>query len=161
MSKILILFLCLFLVDVAESISAGPVKGTIAPDFVGRTIEGKLYKLSRDKGEAKVVNFFWVYCEPCKKEMPELAGLEKKYPKFKFISVHTYDSDGEKVEEFLKVLPSHPSNIVLAGNRIKGDYKYPGLPHTVVMDKDNKVLFNLVGFSKGNMVKLEELLKSF
>lgn len=159
--KVLFLFLCFSLVPFFESFAAGPKKGTVSPDFMGRTVEGKLYKLSRDVKQPKVINFFWVYCTPCKLEMPELAALEKKYSKFKFISVHTVESDGDKVDAFLKKLSAYPSTIVLAGNRLKALYKYPGLPHTVVLDKDNKVLLNLVGFSEANMVKLEKFIKGF
>lgn len=164
--KFLISFIVVFFTFVNLSYGAdraggaGPKLGTEAPDFIGRTVEGKLFKLSRNKEQPKVINFFWVYCEPCKKEMPELAVLEQKYANVKFISVHTEDNDGDKVEEFLSKLSGYPSNIVLSGKKIKDSYKYPGLPHTIVLDKDNKVLLNLVGYTHENIVRLEEVLKT-
>ena len=55
------------------------VVGEAAPNIFGRTLDNNLFRLS-DITNPVVVNFFWVECKPCVKEMPELAKLEKSYP---------------------------------------------------------------------------------
>lgn len=137
----------------------GPEVGQPSPNLIGRTPDDKPYRLKSDIGQAKVINFFWVNCKPCKEEMPELAKLEKQYPKIKFISVHTQKESPENVMMFIKALPSAPSNIVLTSGGIQDSFHYLGLPHTVVLDNNNIVLMNLVGYTPENMKKLSESLK--
>jgi peroxiredoxin len=55
--------------------------GTLAPDFTGRDIDGKTFRLSDHLGKDVVLLDFWsTYCEPCKAEFPHLKALyeEKK-----------------------------------------------------------------------------------
>jgi thiol-disulfide isomerase/thioredoxin len=137
----------------------GPEIGQPSPNIVGRTLDDQSYRLKSDKGSPKVINFFWVKCVPCKKEMPELAEMEKQNPKVKFISVHTQKESPEVVEKFVKSLSAAPSNIVLTTGGIQETFQYLGLPHTIVLDSDNIVLMNLVGYTPGNMQKLSEALQ--
>ena len=157
MKKNMIFILMLLL---ATPVYADGLKvGSKAPNIVGRTMVGKLYRLSKDVKKPKVINFFWVYCKPCKKEMPELAVLEKKYPNVKFISVHTEDMKKEKVEQFLKGLSGSPSHTILSNRSMKKQFKFMGLPHTVVLDADNTVRARISGYTEENMKKLEDALK--
>lgn len=154
------MFFALFLAVIfnGSALAAGPAVGEPAPNLIGRSLDGKLYRLFSDEKKPKVINFFSVTCKPCKAEMPELAGLEKKYPGVKFISVNTDEISQEKVGEFVKSLTGAPSTIVLTGAQIKEVYLYTGLPHTVVMDGNNIVRLNLPGY-EGNVKRLEEGIK--
>ena len=53
--------------------------GQTAPQIVGRDVSKALFALSRMDAKPKVLNFFWVGCLPCKKEIPLLAEKEKQY----------------------------------------------------------------------------------
>jgi thiol-disulfide isomerase/thioredoxin len=139
---------------------SGPEVGQVSPNFIGRTFSDLPYRLKNDKGSPKVLNFFWVNCKPCREEMPELALLEKEYPKVKFISVHTQKETPENVQKFINELPGAPSNIVLTSGSVKDEFKYRGLPHTIVLDSENVVLLNLSGYTPDNMMQLKELLQS-
>jgi len=144
--------------------TGGPKIGQTAPNLIGRTMaDDKPYRLKADKGSPKVINFFWVQCVPCRKEMPELAGLEKQYSGVKFISVHTQQEKLEVVSKFLKSLAGHPSNIVLTSGGVDQTFDFIGLPHTVVLDANNVVLANFNGYTKQNMIglknKLQELIR--
>lgn len=138
---------------------AGPEVGLPAPGLIGRTLDDQPYRLKSDKGRVKVINFFWVGCKPCRQEMPELAQLEKKYPAVKFISVHTQEEPQEKVAAFVKSLPGAPSNIVMTSGGLQETFQYLGLPHTILLDEDNVVLMNLVGFTPDNMRRLSNALQ--
>ncbi|KAF0201914.1 MAG: alkyl hydroperoxide reductase/thiol specific antioxidant/Mal [Gallionellaceae bacterium] len=138
---------------------AGPEVGQPSPNIMGRTLDDNSYRLKSDKGQAKVINFFSVTCVPCRKEMPELASLEKQYKEVKFISVHTEEVKAEVVAEFVKKLPGAPSNIVLTSGGLKEAFHFLGLPHTIVLDSDNIVLMNLVGYTPDNMQRLRKKLQ--
>lgn len=137
----------------------GPEVGQPSPNIIGRNLDDTPYRLKADLGRIKVINFFWVNCKPCKEEMPELASLEKQYPKVKFISVHTQKADPEEVLKFIKGLTGSPSNIVLTSGGMQEAFQYLGLPHTVMLDSNNIVLMNLVGYTPDNTAKLKESLK--
>lgn len=137
----------------------GPTVGQPSPNLVGRTLDEKFYRLKQDTGKPKVINFFWVECIPCKKEMPELAILEKQYKGVKFIAVHTVDEKIETIVKFLKALPGAPSNIVLTSGGVQEAFKYNGLPHTILLDSDNVVLMNFSGYTHENMRRLAGALQ--
>jgi peroxiredoxin len=50
--------------------------GTIAPDFTGRDVVGKTFRLSDHLGKDVVLLDFWsTFCEPCKAEFPHLRAM--------------------------------------------------------------------------------------
>jgi len=50
--------------------------GTLAPDFTGRDVTGKTFRLSDHLGKDVVLLDFWsTYCEPCKAEFPHLRAM--------------------------------------------------------------------------------------
>jgi peroxiredoxin len=56
--------------------SGGTVAGTAAPDFTGRDVAGRTFRLSDHLGREVVLLDFWsTYCEPCKAEFPHLRAL--------------------------------------------------------------------------------------
>lgn len=142
----------------AVAAQLGPAVGKVSPNLIGRTLDGKLYRLAADKAGPKVINFFWVECQPCKKEMPELAEMEKTYKKVKFISVHTQEEPVQIVQQFINKLAGAPSTIVLTSGSLKETFEYAGLPHTMVLDQNNIVLANFVGYTTDNMQQLKKLL---
>lgn len=54
---------------------------TKAPDFKLATIGGEEFKLSDYKGKVVMLNFWGTWCPPCRKEIPDLVNLQKKYNK--------------------------------------------------------------------------------
>jgi len=50
--------------------------GTLAPDFTGRDVVGKTFRLSDHLGKDVVLLDFWsTFCEPCKAEFPHLRAM--------------------------------------------------------------------------------------
>ena len=51
-----------------------------APDFQLKNLKGKEIKLSEINKDKLVILDFWaIWCEPCKKELPHLNDFQKKY----------------------------------------------------------------------------------
>ncbi len=138
----------------------GPETGQPSPNLIGRTLKNdQPYRLNTDQGNPKVINFFWIECKPCREEMPELAQLEKQYANIKFIAVHTQKETPDNIRKFIGKLPGAPSNIVLTSGGIQETFRYLGLPHTVVLDSNNIVLLNLVGYTPDNLRLLKKTLQ--
>ena len=52
-----------------------------APDFTLKTVDGRLFKLSENKGKVILLNFWGTWCGPCRREIPDFNKLHKKYRK--------------------------------------------------------------------------------
>lgn len=148
--------------SLSQNVSAqdGPAVGEASPNFMGRTMDDQLYRLANDTDRPKVISFFWTQCGHCKLELPELAKMEKKYPKVKFIAVHTKDESPETVKKFLRSLSASPSTVILTTGSLQEEFLYKGLPHTVVLDAENTVLANFSGYTPQNMKELNTLANS-
>ncbi len=138
----------------------GLAVGTPAPSFMGRTMEDKVFILSKQEARPKVLNFFWVKCIPCKKELPEMARMEKEHPNVQFVAVHCDSNPRSEVVEFLAALPGHPATVVMAGRKLMELYNFTGYPHTVLMDSNNVITHVLSGFTEDNMTKVEQAIKA-
>jgi peroxiredoxin len=47
----------------------------IAPDFTGRDVAGKTFRLSDHLGSVVLLDFWSTFCEPCKAEFPHLRAM--------------------------------------------------------------------------------------
>lgn len=129
--------------------------GSAAPNIYGRKMDDSSFILSGEAAGPKVISFFWVKCLPCKKELPEMAAMEKKYPTVKFIAVHADAGYAKELPAFLREIGAAPSTIVVADKTVAASYAFTAFPHTVVIDANNKVRFVLSGYDEGNMARLE------
>jgi len=126
----------------------GPPKGSLAPDFTLRVLEGpgKTMQLSSLKGKAVLVNFWATWCEPCKIEMPWLVELQTKYGDqgFVILGVAQDDSSDKTILGFAhKMKLNYP---ILKGNNDVGDlYPSNGLPLSVYVDRSGKIVQKVVG----------------
>jgi thiol-disulfide isomerase/thioredoxin len=156
--------LSLGLLLVANSALALKV-GDTAPQIIGRDISGELFALTRLDKKPKVINFFWVECTPCKKELPLLAKKEAEYPQVIFAAVHAeinHDTDSnyniEDIQAFGKKLKAHPKTLVLGSDRLKQQFGIKGFPASVLLDKNNKVEKILYGFDEKTIKTLKTWL---
>ncbi len=113
-----------------------------------------------------VISFFATWCVPCRKEIPELERLQKKYPAIKFFLIDVGE-EKEVVEKHLKTTPiSLPILLDRYGKTAeKFKVQKPGtsmavLPTLVMISRDGKVHFYKKGYEDGDETKMEnELLK--
>jgi len=136
-----------------------PAVGKQVPDLIGRTLDDKPYLLKKDKGTPKVISFFSVTCKPCRAELPEMAKFERRFKGTKFVAVHAEDENPAIVAKFIKSLSDAPSNIVLTEGGLEKTFNPQGLPHTIVLDSNNVVLMNLVGYTQEDMLDLSKQLQ--
>lgn len=129
------------------------------PDIFGKTLSGHLFRLQAELGRPKVLNFFSTSCTPCKRELPELAVFEKKYPHVDVIAVHASSGSRETVRRFVDDLSAAPTVVVCGSSAVKDDFGFRGFPHTILVGGDGTVLAQFVGYSPDNMKRMERLLE--
>ncbi|WP_298427340.1 TlpA disulfide reductase family protein [uncultured Kordia sp.] len=141
------------------------------PDFKLRNVNGKKVTEEDLKGKITFINLWFVNCVPCRREMPLLNVLHKKYKdKVDFRSI-TFDSK-EKVTQFLKTTTYTFDHLVNAKSFLKKDLGVQAYPKIIIVDKDGVIHYIGAGipptfdkktkkvqdFTESDLVYLETLL---
>ncbi len=132
--------------------------GKKPPGFSGKDLHGNKYKLKDLEGKVVVLNFWFVACNPCRMEIPELNKLADEYKdssKVVFLAVAldpTYE-----VEKFLEKIPFH-YNIISDGRYISSLYRITGYPTHAVIDKTGKVIFHATGYGVATLPWLRKII---
>src|SRR5947209_340383 len=140
-----------------QRLTAGDVKGSIAPDFELRVLngEGKRLKLSDLRGKGVVLDFWATYCEPCKIEMPWFVDLQKKYgPQgLQIVGVDIEDIDEKDIVEFTnKMGINYP--VLIGTEKVANLYGgLNGLPMTFYIDRAGKVVDRHLGLVSESVIE--------
>ena len=117
-------------------------------DIVFKDESGAETGLDKWKGRVVLLNLWATWCAPCRKEMPELDALQKKLGSADF-EVVALSLDRQGVETARKFLDdTKASNLKLyvdPSARALDAVKAPGLPATVLIDREGREVGRLVG----------------
>src|SRR5882724_1683213 len=103
------------------------------------------------KGKILVINFWFINCQPCRKEMPELNALVNDYSadsNIVFIGIATDPENALKI--FLKET-SFNYQVVGYGRSLARNYSIEGFPTNIIVDKEGKVAFHKIGYNENNV----------
>ena len=120
-----------------------------APDFKGKTLQGKEIKLSDYFGKVVLIDFWASWCPPCREEMPELIKFYKtnKDSQFEIIAVNI-DNEKDNMQRFLDKLSSKPEFPIILDKdkQIPPLFNIEAMPTTIFIDKKGKIRFRHDGF---------------
>lgn len=157
------LFALLALALVAAPASAGVRKGDRAPDFVQVTdARGKRVSLDEYKDRVVVLTFGASWCPPCKKELPALEKLARRYAKkdkkVVFIAVNI-DTKKAKGRRFVKELGLKRVHTVFDPKKSTVEsYDPPKMPSVFII-KRGIVKHVHAGYSSGDAKKLDKRIE--
>jgi peroxiredoxin len=135
--------------------------GADLPKFVVEDVDGDQFRFEDLIGKKVIVIDFWAtYCIQCK---PQLDVLEKLYKKYKekdveviIVSVDT-PQNRSKVKPYFKARKYSFTVVLDTDSQISRAIKHSkGLPYTVIVDKEGKIVFKHKGYKKGEEKLLEE-----
>jgi peroxiredoxin len=111
-----------------------------APAFTLPARGGSTVNLSQFKGQVVMINFWASWCVPCRKEMPLLETIYKKYKPlgFTLIGVNV-EPDQKDAESFLKQTPVSFPVLFDAKSQVSGLYNVQVMPTTVFIDRKGNV----------------------
>jgi thiol-disulfide isomerase/thioredoxin len=121
--------------------------GKELPDINMKTVDEQDLALSSLKGKVVLVDFWASWCRPCRAENPNVVKLYNKY-KEKGFDVYSVSLDNNK-EKWINAIatdklawPSHVSELKSWQSQIVKEFGIRGIPHTILIDKDGKIVGN-------------------
>ncbi len=132
-----------------------------APDFTMEDANGKTVKLSDFKGKPVVLNFWASSCGYCKAEMPYFESAFQEYgDKVQFVMLNVTGSEQNAGDgrTFIQNAPYTFPVYYETANKAMGLYGLRGLPTTVFIDADGKIVQKTIGAI--TEAKLENNLKA-
>jgi len=116
-----------------------------APEIALNNPQGKEIKLSSLRGKYVLIDFWASWCGPCRKENPNVVRLYNQY-KDKGFTVFSVSLDKDisawqkAIESDGLVWPNHVSDLLGWESTMPTLYGFQGIPHTVLIDKEGKIL---------------------
>jgi thiol-disulfide isomerase/thioredoxin len=146
--------------------------GNQAPDFKATALNNQQLKLSQFKGTHVVLLDFWAsWCVPCRKSFPHLKTIYKEYHA-RGLEIIAVSVDGSRTAWMGAVKSDSIDmwrNIMIAekwpdgpitNDDIFQNYDYTAIPEQLLIDKNGKIIYRNVGYSKESEESLDRLLDS-
>ncbi len=130
------------------------LSGQAAPSFTFKSSDGKEISLAGLKGKPVLIDFWATWCLPCVASMPQMADLyqQTKDKGLVFLGVDE-DKDAKTAANYLAQKHEAFPNFHDSGEIGKA-FKQAGLPYTVLIDAQGKVVFSKTGYSDGSLSEL-------
>lgn len=124
------------------------------------SFDGHEISIEDFSGKPLVISFWATFCEPCKKELPELKEIyESQSETFNVLAV-SVDRKREEAEEFAKQLEL-PFVLAFGSSKdIKAFGVRTALPTIVVLDSKQNIIATFTGFDKRSFLNALERAKS-
>lgn len=144
-----------------------------APSFEAVNMEGKKVNLENYKGKVVFMNFWFVGCVNCLKEMQALKELQKQ---FNGQEVHFLSMCPDKTTDIQKAMNDYPAfqslkRITPTGTQLifetvpdigqlENGYNIMGYPTSMIIDKTGTIRYISLAFSEGKEKEFAKIIQS-
>jgi thiol-disulfide isomerase/thioredoxin len=137
---------------VLDEKSAKPVPVSDDAVLALKDLTGANQNLAGYRGRIVILNFWATWCEPCKKEMPDLSAIQNDYAP---LGVQVIGAAGDEAGESAKVLKfirEFKVNFPVWVGASTTDMERFGvgsvLPATIIIDREGKIVWREIGIIK-------------
>jgi len=132
--------------------------GTDAKPFDLEDLDGNKYSMEELKGKVVVINFWFIGCPPCRKEIPELNELVEDHEEENVVFLGVATDRHKQLTSFLSKTEFN-YNIVANGRAFAAAYNVSAYPTHIVIGKDAKVSYAAAGFGPGSIDVLKSAIE--
>jgi peroxiredoxin len=109
-------------------------------DFTLADLGGKIWSLQQLRGKVVLVNFWATWCPPCRKEMPDLDALYRRFQDQGLIVLAISDEDVGKVKPFIAEHRVSYPILLDPGRKVNEQFQVDGIPKSFVYDRSGKLV---------------------
>jgi len=109
-------------------------------NFTLTDITGKPWTLKDLRGKVVLVNFWATWCPPCRKEMPDLEALYKRFKDQGLVILSISDEDPNKVRLFVAQMNVTYPVLLDSDRKVNDMFQIYGIPKTFVYDRSGKLV---------------------
>ncbi|HKP69650.1 MAG TPA: TlpA disulfide reductase family protein [Pyrinomonadaceae bacterium] len=149
-------------VNALRVLNEAPVKPKPVSDdavLALKDLTGADQSLAGYRGRVVVLNFWATWCEPCKKEMPDLSAIQNDYAA---LGVQVIGAAGDAAADSAKVMKfirefkvNFPVWVGMSTDDMERFGVGTVLPATVIIDKNGKVIWREIGIIKPDVLRKE------
>jgi len=165
-TKLILLFAAIAAVVVLVLVASGTLgalsKGKKAPDFKAKTLKGTEFELKDLRGRVVLMDFWATWCPPCRREVPELEKLWKKYKDkgLVVLGIALDRGSSDVVRKFVAKYKLTYWQVHDARSEIARKYDIRPIPTTYIVDTKGVIRDVHVGFGPGLEKEFEKEIKA-
>lgn len=147
--------------SVPSPVSAAGQSAAAAPDFALPERAGGEVSLAGLKGDVVLINFWATWCGPCRKEMPVLEQIYRRYKSlgFTLLAVNV-EEDSEGAVRWLEQVPVSFPVLFDRDSRVSKLYDVTAMPSTVIVDRQGRVRYVHYGYTPGTENVYQDQIRS-
>ena len=128
-------------------------------EFIAQTDEG-VFNSSQHKGKVIYLDFWASWCGPCRESFPWMNDMLAKYGEqgLQVIGV-SLDQDKALARRFAEEFDAKFTIGFDVDGSLADQFQVKGLPSSVIIDRDGKLIGSHTGFNKDKAVEFEESIR--
>lgn len=135
-------------------------KGSPAPDFTLKDLQGNRISLRDLRGKVIFLNFWATWCPPCQLEMPTMEELHKEFGSQGLVILAVNYREGpEEIQAFLRQHDLTFTALVDEKAEVFELYKAWSLPTTYLINKKGEILGRVIGYRDWHNQQAEVLFR--
>jgi peroxiredoxin len=112
-------------------------------------LNGKAWTLKDLRGKVVLVNFWATWCPPCRKEMPDLEALYRRFGDKGLVILAISDEEAAKVQPFIAEHHFDYPIMLDPGRKVNELFHVEGIPKTFVYDREGKLAAQAIDMRTG------------
>ncbi|WP_226703565.1 TlpA family protein disulfide reductase [Microbulbifer elongatus] len=131
-----------------------------AADFTLASLKDGNLKLSEQRGEVIMLNFWASWCGPCREEMPLLNDLHARYEPVGFqVWGVNVDANREDAQAMLNKIPVEFPVLFDSQSDVSKLFGVEAMPSSVFIDRDGNVRYVHKGYRTGDEAEYKKIIK--
>jgi peroxiredoxin/outer membrane lipoprotein-sorting protein len=132
-------------------------KGSPAPDFALRDLNGKEVRLRDLRGKAVLLDFWGTWCGPCREAMPMVELLYRQFRDKGLVVLGVDFEEPGGTREFLQKFGYTLPSLFDPNRHVHNEFEVGAFPTLVLIDKGGKIVWFKVG--SGSYEELRDALR--